>query len=66
MTDQKTVTLPHADFRRAIRSLASRSDQLLARRDKDPVLRSAAELEAGHCRRISAAIDAELKRGDVQ
>ncbi|OZB40278.1 MAG: hypothetical protein B7X48_05615 [Acidiphilium sp. 34-60-192] len=66
MLDPKTVTLPHADFRRAIRSLASRGDQLLARRDKDPVLRSAAEVEAGHCRRISAALAAELKREDVR
>lgn len=58
-----TVTLPIADLRRAVRSLASRGDQLLARKDRDPILRAAAETEAGHCRRLAAAIDAEIKRG---
>lgn len=58
-----TITLPVADLRRAVRSLASRGDQLLARKDRDPILRLAAENEAGHCRRLAAAINAAIKRG---
>lgn len=61
-----TITIPLADLRRAIRSLASRGDQILARRDRDPILRAAAEAEAGHCRRVAACLDAALKRGAVQ
>jgi len=61
-----TISLPIADLRRAVRSLASRGDQILARRDRDPILRAAAELEAGHCRRLAAAIDAAIKRGAAQ
>ncbi|MEE3503284.1 hypothetical protein [Acidiphilium acidophilum] len=51
------LDLPIADLRRAVRSLASRADGILARRDRDPVLRLLAEAEAAHCRRIAAAID---------
>lgn len=61
-----TISLPVADLRRAIRSLASRGDQILARRDRDPILRAAAEAEAGHCRRVAAALDAAMKRGAAQ
>jgi hypothetical protein len=61
-----TVTLPIADLRRAVRSLASRGDQILARRDRDPVLRAAAESEAGHCRRLAAALDSAMKKGAVE
>jgi hypothetical protein len=64
--NQATVTLPLTDLRRAVRSLASRGDQLLARKDRDPILRAAAELEAGHCRRLAAAIEAEIRRGAAQ
>jgi hypothetical protein len=66
MPESKSITLPLHDLRRAARSLASRGDQLLARRDRDPILRAAAELEAGHCRRLAAAIDAEIKKGAAQ
>ncbi|MDX5930510.1 hypothetical protein [Acidiphilium acidophilum] len=52
-----TLTLPVTDARRAMRSLASRADGILARRDRDPVLRALAEGEAAHCRRIAAAIE---------
>ncbi|MDX5931839.1 hypothetical protein [Acidiphilium acidophilum] len=61
-----TISLPVADLRRAIRSLASRGDQILARRDRDPILRAAAEAEAGHCRRVAAALDAAMKKGAAQ
>lgn len=52
-----SLDIPLADARRAVRSLASRADGILARRDRDPVLRLLAEAEAAHCRRIAAAID---------
>lgn len=61
-----TITIPLADIRRAIRSLSSRGDQILARRDRDPILRAAAEAEAGHCRRVAASLDAAMKRGAAQ
>lgn len=52
-----TLNLPVTDARRAMRSLASRADGILARRDRDPVLRALAEGEDAHCRRIAAAIE---------
>ncbi len=51
----------YRDLHRAARSLASRSDQILARRDRDPILRSAAETEAAFCRRIAAMIVAVIR-----
>jgi len=56
-----TIDLPVADLRRAARSLASRADQILARRDRDPILRGYAETEAGHCRRLAAAITCAIR-----
>jgi hypothetical protein len=55
-----SLDIPLADARRAVRSLASRADGILARRDRDPILRLLAEAEAAHCRRIAAAIEESL------
>lgn len=51
-----TVNLPLADLRRAARSLDARAEGLLVRRDRDPILRDAANREAGHCRRLAAML----------
>ena len=53
--------MPEADLRRAARSLASRAEQIAARRDRDPVLRAAADAEAAHCRRIAEALEAAME-----
>ncbi|HQT59677.1 MULTISPECIES: hypothetical protein [unclassified Acidiphilium] len=57
-----TVTLPLADLRRAARSLDARAEGLLVRRDRDPILRDAANREAAHCRRLAALL-LDLARG---
>lgn len=57
-----TVTLPLADLRRAARSLDARAEGLLVRRDRDPILRDAANREAGHCRRLAVML-LDLARG---
>lgn len=51
-----TVRLPRADLHRAARSLDARADALLVRRDRDPIIRDAADREADHCRRVSILI----------
>lgn len=48
-----TIRLPLADLRRAARSLASRADWIMARHERDPILRDAANREAGHCHRLA-------------
>lgn len=55
-----TFEMPEADLRRAARSLASRAEQIAARRDRDPVLRAAADAEAAHCRRLAEVIEAAM------
>lgn len=55
------INLPAADLRRAARSLASRAEQIAARRDRDPVLRALADAESAHCRRIAEAIEAAME-----
>ncbi|WP_286840450.1 MULTISPECIES: hypothetical protein [unclassified Acidiphilium] len=52
-----SLDVPMADARRMVRSLAARAEGILARRDRDPVLRHLDEGEAEHCRRIAAAIE---------
>lgn len=52
------TAIPVADLRRAARSLASRAEQLRAQRDRDPVLRAAADQEALNCQRIADAFAA--------
>ena len=51
-----TIRLPLADLRRAARSLDARAKGLLVRMDRDPILRDAANREAGHCRRLAALL----------
>lgn len=53
--------ISYRDLHRAARSLASRGDQLLARKDRDPILRAAAETEAAFCRRFAAMIVAIVR-----
>lgn len=59
--NRATITLPLADLRRAVRSLDARAEALLVRRDRDPILRDAANREAGHCRRLSVLIADAVK-----
>ncbi len=58
-----TVQLPEADLRRAARSLASRADWIMAKRERDSVLRAAADIEARHCRRIAEALAGLIREG---
>lgn len=57
------VELPEADLRRAARSLDARAEALLVRRDRDPVLRDAANREAGSCRRLAALLANAVREG---
>lgn len=50
------IQIPEADLRRAVRSLVSRAEGLMGRRDRDPILRAAADTEARHCRRIAETL----------
>ncbi len=59
-----TVQLPEADLRRAARSLASRADGIMAKRERDSVLRAAADIEARHCRRIAEALAGLIREGN--
>lgn len=59
-----TVQLPEADLRRAARSLASRADWIMAKRERDSVLRAAADIEARHCRRIAEALAGLIREGN--
>lgn len=61
-----TIRLPLADLRRAARSLDARAEGLLVRRDRDPILRDAANREAGQCRRLAAMLLDLGRRGDDQ
>lgn len=58
-----TIKLPRADLHRAARSLDARAEALLVRRDRDPILREAANREAGHCRRLSFLIADAIREG---
>lgn len=51
------LELPESDLRRAARSLAARAEAITTRRDRDPVLRAAADSEAAHCRRLAEALE---------
>lgn len=55
------VQIPEADLRRAARSLDARADALLVRRDRDPIIRAAADREADHCRRIAETLGALIR-----
>lgn len=55
------ITLPESDLRRAARSLASRAEQITGRRDRDPILRAAADIEAKHCRRLADTLSALVR-----
>lgn len=56
-----TIRVPRADLHRAVRSLEARAEALLIRRDRDPILRDAANREAGHCRRLSTLIASAIR-----
>ncbi len=59
-----TIEMPEADLRRAARSLASRADGIMARREKDSVLRALADIEARYCRRIAEALAGLIREGN--
>ena len=58
-----TIEMPEADLRRAARSLASRADWIMAKRERDSVLRAQADIEARHCRRIAEALAGLIRGG---
>ncbi len=58
-----TIEMPESDLRRAARSLASRADWIMARRERDSVLRAQADIEARHCRRIAEALAGLIREG---
>jgi hypothetical protein len=55
-----TPPIAVADLRRAALSLAARADAIIARRDRDPVLRALADAEAEHCRRLADTFRAAI------
>ncbi len=59
-----TIEMPEADLRRAARSLASRADWIMAKRERDSVLRAQADIEARHCRRIAEALAGLIREGN--
>ena len=55
------IRLPVSDLRRAVRSLASRAEQIAARSERDPVLRAAADAESRACRRIAEMLESKIR-----
>lgn len=56
-----SIKIPVSDLRRAVRSLASRAEQIAARRDRDPVLRAAADAESRACRRLADLFEGKIR-----